>query len=615
MSQIPRLRRRLRLPAPARGLSRRSFLARAAAASGAALLGTPWLAGAAEGLGALPAPKADANPFLHGIASGDPLADRVILWTRVSPLAVEDVPVTVRVYRDAGLTQLVGSASQTASAARDWTVKIDFAGLAPATSYYYRFEARCLGSLIGRTRTLPVGPTERVRLGVVSCSNFPAGYFNSYGFLARRADLDAVLHLGDYLYEGGGGSGERAHAPAHEILTLADYRQRHGQYRGDPDLQAMSRQHPLITVWDDHESTNDSWRDGAENHTEGAEGVWAERKATAQRAYDEWMPIRLPEPGNAARIWRQFRFGDLLDLVMLDTRLFDRDAPAGTPPPPDADIADPARRIIGPDQREFLLDALSAPGVTWKLIGQQVMFGQLKVVGTPNAVNNGGQYLNGDQWDGYQAERSAVFAHLADNSIDNVVVLTGDIHTSWAMDLTPDPNNPVELAGGYNPVTGGGSRGVEFVGTSVTSSGLAELADVQDAIRAVNPHIKYVDLERKGYLLVDVTPARTTGEWWYVSTIAERGGTESFGTAYPVAAGANRLGAATAATAPRTDAPTLAPAEAPAPVCGPDVPPPVTPPAAPPASEGRYGGGVLSPSLLAVGLAAAALAGRERSGV
>ena len=150
------------------------------------------------------------------------------------------------------------------------------------------------------------------------------------------------------------------------------------------------------------------------------------------------------------------------------------------------------------------------------------MFGQLKVVGIPDATavpglslipvaGNGGQYLNGDQWDGYQAERSAVFAHLADNSIDNVVVLTGDIHTSWAMDLTPDPNNPVELAGGYNPVTGGGSRGVEFVGTSVTSSGLAELADVQDAIRAVNPHIKYVDLEQKGYLLVDVTPTLGPG--------------------------------------------------------------------------------------------------------
>jgi len=422
------------------------------------------------------------------------------------------------------------------------------------------------------------------------------------------ADLDAVLHLGDYLYEGAGGSGERTHAPAREIISLADYRERHGQYRSDLDLQAMSRQHPFITVWDDHESTNDSWRDGAENHTEGAEGVWAERKGFAQRAYDEWMPIRYPEPGNLARIWRQFRFGELLDLVMLDTRLFDRDQQLGTPPP--AAAGDPGRRLIGPEQRQFLLDALSAPGVTWKLIGQQVMFGQLKVVGTPNVINDGGQYLNGDQWDGYRDERQAIFDHIAANGIDNTVVLTGDIHTSWAMDLTPDPNNPVELAGGYNPLTGGGSLGVEFVGTSVTSSGLPELAAVQDVLRVVNPHIKYVDLERKGYLLVDVTPTRTTGEWWYLSTIAERGGSESFGTAYPVDAGANRLGAATAATTPKAEAPALAPAIEPGPL-------PVTPGPGPDngqnGGEGRFGGGSLSAAtaLLGLGVGLAVALGRE----
>jgi len=624
MSQLHRLRRRLRLRPFLRPLSRREVLRAATAAAGLAVTG-PLFAAAATSLVRANAPKRTAveTPFLHGVASGDPLSDRVILWTRVTPLAMEDIAVTVRVYRDTALTDLLGSANAAASAARDWTVKIDFTGLAPATTYYYRFEAQGFGSAVGRTRTLPVGATERVRLGVVSCSNYPAGFFNAYGFLAQRADLDAVLHLGDYLYEGGGGSGERAHVPPNEIISLADYRERHGQYRGDADLQAMTRQHPFITVWDDHESTNDSWRDGAENHTEGAEGMWPQRKAWAQQAYDEWMPIRLPEPGNAARIWREFRFGDLLDLVMLDTRLFDRDEQLGTPPPPNADIAAADRRLIGPEQRQFLLDALSRPGATWKVIGQQVMFGQLKVVGTPLAVNNGGQYLNGDQWDGYQAERMAIFDHLRDNAINNTVVLTGDIHTSWAMDLTPDPNNPVELAGGYNPVTGGGSLGVEFVGTSVTSSGLPELADVQDLIRVNNPHIKYVDLELKGYLLVDITPTRTTGEWWYVSTIAERGGTESFGTAYPCEVDSNRLGAATTATEPKADAPALAPdtappvatpsptpspspspVPAPSPVIG---PPSVTPVAA----EGRFGGGAASLALLA-GLGAA-VALRDRS--
>ena len=633
MSTTLRLRRRLRLRPAVQGFSRRDFLRRAGAVAGMAvaapLLSHSTPARASDGaLDALAKVAVGVNPFLHGVASGDPLADRVILWTRVSPVATEDIPVTVRVYRDTGLTQLVGSMVQTATSTRDWTIKVDFSTLAPATTYYYRFEAKGFGSPVGRTRTLPTGTTERIRFGVVSCSNYPAGFFNAYAFLAKRADLDAVLHLGDYLYEGGGG-GVRAHAPAREITLLADYRERHGQYRGDPDLQEMTRQHAFITVWDDHESTNDSWRDGAENHTEGTEGVWAERKAFAQRAYDEWMPIRLPEPGNAARIWRQFRFGDLMDLIMLDTRLFDRDVQLGTPPQPGAPIADPARKLIGPVQRQFLLDGLSRPGAIWKFIGQQVMFGQLKVVGTPNAVNGGGQYLNGDQWDGYQADRTAIFNHLRSNTINNTVVLTGDIHTSWAMDLTPDPNNPVELAGGYNPVTGGGSLGVEFVGTSVTSSGLEELADVQDAIRLNNPHIKYVDLELKGYLLVDVTRTRTTGEWWYVSTIAERGGTESFGTAFPADAGANRLGAATTATQPKANAPALAPNTAP-PVM-PDPPPtPPAPPAPPaptpapvptptppasPVANGRFGGGALSPLtvLAGTGIALAAAALRERA--
>ena len=632
MSTAVRLRRRLRLHHPVRGFSRRDFLRAAGGAAGLAvaapLLMTADPAGAAAVStsspvnGVLAKAGIGENPFRHGVASGDPLSDRVILWTRVTPVAEEDIAVTVRVYRDTAFADLVGSQSVTASAARDWTVKIDFTGLMPATTYYYRFEAQGFGSAVGRTRTLPVGATDRVRLGVVSCSSYPAGFFNAYGFLAQRADLDAVLHLGDYLYEGGGGSGERAHVPAHEIISLADYRERHGQYRGDADLQAMTRQHPFITVWDDHESTNDSWRDGAENHTEGAEGMWPQRKAWAQQAYDEWMPIRLPEPGNAARIWRQFRFGDLLDLVMLDTRLFDRDVQLGTPPQPGAPIADAARKLIGPEQRQFLLDALSREGATWKVIGQQVMFGQLKVVGTPNAVNNGGQYLNGDQWDGYQADRTAIFDHLRDNAINNTVVLTGDIHTSWAMDLTPDPNNPVELAGGYNPVTGGGSLGVEFVGTSVTSSGLAELADVQDLIRVNNPHIKYVDLELKGYLLVDITPSRTTGEWWYVSTIAERGGSERFGTAYPSDAGRNRLGAATTATMPKINPPALAPMNAPdpAPVPTPTPSPSPVPPATPDAAPlGRFAGGALSPATallgLGAGLAAAALrnAGSEQS--
>lgn len=573
MSGPRRLRSRIRITRP-RGFSRRDFLRRLGGAASLVLAqpllsacGDSALTGGSAGGGNPTTPR--STPFLHGVASGDPLADAVILWTRATPVATEDIPVTVRVYRDTALTQLVGAATQTASAARDWTIKIDFTGLNPGTTYYYQFEAVGFKTVIGRTKTLPVGAVERLRFGVVSCSSLAHGYFNAYRFLAARADIDVVLHLGDYVYEYGTGEyGDvRAYEPATEMTSLADYRTRHSQYkRTDTDLQAVHRQHPFITVWDDHESTDNSWRDGANNHTEGVEGVWPERKAFAQRAYDEWMPIRYPEPGNVNRIWRKFTFGNLMELIMLDTRLFDRDEQLATPLLPPDDPTDPARKLIGAAQMKFLLGSLSNATTTWKFIGQQVMFGQLKVAGLPDlgelpavggqlnlipVAGQGGVYLNSDQWDGYQAERNQIFSHLATNSISNTVVLTGDIHTSWAMDLSTDPNNPVT----YNPLTGAGSLGVEYVCTSVTSPGLAELAPAQDAISVVNPHMKYIDLEQKGYMVFDVTPERTVGEWWYVSTIAEQGGTESFATAFPCDAGGNRLGAA-------LTAPTTAPAAA-----------------------------------------------------
>lgn len=553
-------RRRTRLPARVLsrplGLSRRAFLSRLGAAT-ATLLAVPLLPGcgdstAPDGSGGGGTPVGE-SPFKHGVASGDPLSDRVILWTRVTPVASEDIPVVVQVYRDAALSQLVGSQSQTASAARDWTIKIDFAGLMPASSYYYRFHALGHASVIGRTRTAP-SSAERLRFAVVSCSSYAHGYFNAYGQIAKRADLDFVLHLGDYVYEYGDGEyGDvRPYEPSHEMISLADYRTRHSYYkRTDADLQEVHRQHPMIAIWDDHESADNSWRDGANNHTEGTEGVWTSRKSWAQQVYDEWMPIRLPEAGNPGKIWRKFSYGGLMDLVLLDTRLYDRDEQLGTPPLPPDNVADPARKLIGPEQMDWLKNQLSQSSAVWKVVGQQVMFGQLKIVGLPDLsvipglsllpiVGSGGQYLNSDQWDGYQAERSAIFSHLKDQGIDNTVVLTGDIHTSWAMDLTPDPNNPLA----YNPLNGTGSLGVEYVCTSVTSPGLEQLAPVQDLIRVLNPHMKYVDLSKKGYMLFDVTPERLQGEWWYVSGITERGGSESFATAFPVAAGDNRLGAA-----------------------------------------------------------------------
>lgn len=539
-------------------LTRRQVLLQASATA----LAAPLLASCQGGRELTTAGRnglATESPFKHGLASGDPLQDRVILWTRVTPLSLEDgdIPVTVVVAEDAEFTQGLISRPASALRARDWTVKVDFAGLEAGKRYFYRFEALGQTSPTGSTKTAGDDP-DRVRFAVVSCSNYPNGYFNAYRFVAEREDLDMVLHLGDYLYEYGGGEGDRAHEPPHEILTLADYRTRHAQYKADPDLAAAHAAHPWITVWDDHESTNNSRRDSAQNHTEGDEGVWAVRKAWAQQAYDEWMPIRLPEPGNPNRIWRRFQFGKLLDLWMLDTRLFDRDDEAELL---STEIFDPARRLIGPGQQQWLFEGLRNTESTWKVLGQQVMFGPLKATPLPDIdlplgalgelpipILGGGEgvrdvVVNPDQWDGYQAERKAIFEHLRRYSIDNTVVLTGDIHSSWVMDLPRDPDNFLD----YNPVTGQGSLGVEFVATSVTSNGfdqvpgLTQLPELMMAIKAANPHMQYIEGTRRGYLLMDLSATEATGEYWYVSTIDERGGSEELAASYSVDAGANAI--------------------------------------------------------------------------
>jgi alkaline phosphatase D len=550
-------------PRPA-GTSRRDFFKRSGAGA-AALAAAPLLAGpaqAAEGL------------YQHGVASGDPLAERVILWTRLSlpsPRALATVAWTVA--RDAAFTQVVAQGLARTFAARDWTVKVDVEGLQPATTYYYRFE--CLGQLspVGRTRTLPRGQAERLRMAVVSCSNHAYGLFNAYRRIAERADLDLVLHLGDYLYEYASGEygSLRACEPAHEIITLADYRQRHAQYKRDADLQALHRQHPMVAIWDDHEVANDAWKGGAENHTEGTEGAWADRRAAGLQAYYEWMPIRELHPRDRTQQQRVFRYGNLVDLVMLEQRHSGRDQPlAATTPVPGlgnvffqtGEFANPNRSLLGQPQEAWLADTLRRSRAQWRFLGQGVMFAQLKGVAAANAAG-GGAFLNPDQWDGYQPARDRVYNVLkgdAQNApVGNVVVLTGDIHSSWAADLTPDPNNPNVAAGGYNPATGEGARAVEFVGTSVTSPGLNDPSNATaNFLRSVNPHFKYIDLNRRGYMLVDATPQRVVCEWWYVDTVAAASNVQTFGTAFEVQAGSARL-QVSAQTTPRSNPPPLAP--------------------------------------------------------
>ncbi len=438
-------------------------------------------------------------PFYHGVASGDPLPDRVMLWTRITTQAVGPLTINWAMATDTGITNVVTSGTATTSDTIDHTFKIDVTGLQPGTWYYYRFEYQGRYSVVGRTYTAPTGTgVDSLRFGVVSCSNYEAGYFNAYGALARRNDLYAIFHLGDYIYEGGGdGQGDRDHDPDHEIIDLDDYRIRHSQHKLDDDLRCLHQMYPFITVWDDHESANDSYKDGAANHDPGNEGPWSDRKAASIQAYKEWMPLRDPDIGNRERIWRTLHYGDLMDLIMLDTRLYARDEQVTG-----SAIDDPGRNLIGPEQLGWLSNELSTSTAQWKVIGQQVMMAPLELpfLGP----------INTDQWDGYRAERQRVYDSILTKQIDNVVVLTGDIHSAWANDL-PTAN--------YNASTGAGSVGVEYVCTSITSTNSAVSVPV-GIINGANPHIKHANLSDHGYLVLDVNKERAQADYWNVANVA-----------------------------------------------------------------------------------------------
>jgi alkaline phosphatase D len=473
--------------------------------------------------------------FRHGVASGDPLRDRVVLWTRVTPGHPDEiVDVAWMVATDAGMSRPIARGALRTAAGTDHTVKVDALALEPGRTYYYRFAARGVRSPVGRTRTLPARPTRSIRLALASCSNLPFGFFNVYGRIAARGDLDAVLHLGDYIYEyannqygsraeGDGRPFGRVPFPDRETVTLDDYRARYAQYREDPDLQAAHRQHPFIVVWDDHESANNSWAGGAQNH-DPTEGAWADRRAAAMRAWREWMPVRVP-PGAESGIERRFAFGDLADLMMLDTRLAGRDQQAAA-----GDVAameSRSRQLLGRAQEEWLSENLRdsvAAGKPWQLLGQQVMFAPQAPGGTPAGST--------DSWEGYRAARGRVFDMAAGARVKHLMVLTGDVHSSWAYDLARDPFT----AARYDPTTGRGAVGTEIVTPAVTSpNGLTP--DRVAALQAARPHLKYVTGRYRGYVVLDITRERLQADWWSVPTIAERSAAEAFEKGMVSAAG------------------------------------------------------------------------------
>ena len=445
-------------------------------------------------------------PFYHGVASGDPMSDKIIIWTRVTPDTVSSDPILVswQMATDTGMTNIVQSGSLITSNVADYTVKVDVTNLNANTWYYYEFECNGKKSARGRTRTTPNNNADSLRFAIVSCANLEAGFFNAYKVLLNRADFDAVICLGDYIYEYASGgyspnaSANRQWLPSNEILSLNDYRQRYSSYHLDDDLRRLHQQFPFITIWDDHESANDAWMNGAENHTSASEGPFAVRKANAKQAYFEWLPIR-PQAGamDPYQLFRKLSYGNLVDFIMLDTRLHGRDLQAGTT---GATVTSVTRQLLGTDQFTWLGNRLDSSVAQWKVLTQQIMIAPLKVFG---------QAVNGDQWDGYPAERNRVFNHILSNNISNVVAITGDIHSSWANDLP---------TASYNGTNGSGSAGVEFVGPSVTSPGLSIPLGVA-AIQASNSHIKYADLSQHGFMILDVNTTRTQCDWYYINTI------------------------------------------------------------------------------------------------
>ncbi len=489
-------------------------------------------------------------PFYHGVASGDALSDRVIIWTRVTPVnTVESIDVEWYMAEDTIFDNLVAQGTVSTTEDVDWTVKIDVEGLEAGTWYYYYFRALNMNSIVGRTKTTPVGDTDSLRIAAISGSNYNNGYYNVCRQIAVRNDVDCIMHLGDYIYEYGtneyGNHDERALQPGHEVLTLADYRMRYSHYRLDPDLRYSHQQYPWYVIYDDHETANDSYKDGAENHDPDSEGDWEERKANALQAFFEWVPMReINDPEHPEnKIHHTVTFGDLAASIMLDTRLEARDEQDGLSNDSNE------KRMIGDDQFDWLKMELynyqNTTPIQWKLITQQVMFAPLKIAGF--VVNN-------DQWDGYQFERQRILDWIYGMSIENTVVLTGDIHTSWANDV-PNPS-----MGEYGS-NGQGSGTVEFVTPSVTSPSTNSFFGGvgAGAIQLANPHMKWVNLDSRGYYILDVTKIKCQADWYFIDNIDSRNYVESFATGWYVNDGENFLRQASVPTVRMIENPYLAP--------------------------------------------------------
>jgi len=500
----------------------------------------------------------DSNAFAHGVASGDPLADRVIIWTHVSGVDPGvDLTVSWCVARDHRLSDLVAQGTAVAAADRDHTVHVDVTGLEPGTTYFYGFDLPGAVSRVGRTRTLPAGHVERARFAVASCAKFNAGFFNAYDRIADRGeagDLDFLLHLGDYIYEASntppknqtpGADIGRPFAPLHECVTLDDYRTRYRQYLGDPSVQRVRAALPVIAGIDDHELADGAWRGGADNHDEDAFGPWEVRRAAAFQAREEWLPIRRPDRNDPTRVYRHVPVGDLADLVLTDARSR-RDQPVAG-----AAMADPARSALGTEQRGWLLDQLSSSTAAWRLWGNPSVLSTtfrpdvpadlLEPLRKLKLIHADELACDQDQWDGYPAERDAILAHVEEQGIEDLVVLSGDIHVGMALDVHRDPF--AAAATGAQPLA------VELITASLTSQNLDDKLGysyggsrrTQQRFVESFPHARWADFDGHGYLAVDLDHERLEATWCFVDEVLAPSDDEFRAATYRVPRGRSEL--------------------------------------------------------------------------
>lgn len=523
------------------------------------------------GLGAFATPGFTQVPgvamlrgFSHGVASGEPAADSVLLWTRYVPTRGDGgIDVSVELAERADFATIAGGGTTTTGPWRDHTVKITVDGLKPGRTYHYRFIAPDgTKSATGTTKTLPDGGVAAFRAAIFSCSNLAFGWFNAYGHAAARNDLDLAIHLGDYFYEYAPGGypalkdtvAGRLPEPQREIVALADYRLRYASYRADPDLQALHAKLPMIVQWDDHESANDAWEGGAENHSPATEGDWQARKDAAIQAYREWMPVS-DEP------WKAYDIGTLATLFRTETRLLSRtEQPDLSPLFKQVDPAvalkgfrdgawmDPAATMMGTQQESWLAHAMRASvkaGVRWQVVGFGTIMGQTDMpagaggwlkAGDSRArgyVERGiaaakvGLPFNFDNWGGYPAAR-ARFLRGAQVAGTNLIVISGDSHNAWAYDLGQD----------------GRAAGVEFAGQGVTSPGFESALSVDPklvarGLVAANPELKWCDTSRRGYMAMTLTPTQVMNDWVFVDSIKTRGLGASIGHRAAVEHGRN----------------------------------------------------------------------------